>query len=254
MHSLKASLIALTISVVPLLAKAQPIHWADWSFPNSQTATGSLTGLGTVDVSVKGDSNTVAPWSIRFSDPSVSLADVQSIGTGQKTFDVWSARLDLTSLSNTSGLIVGLGNFGHGLDIFPGYQLKAFDLAGATISLSGFSQIGSYDHTWISPSWPSAFNDNVTFDSSTGYFNVTKVLGANDINSDMLLLSLPANVGSLEVSTIAASAGETVNIMVGTLNTVSSVPEPSTIWLLAIVGTIWPLSSYRKLKSFKRVD
>jgi hypothetical protein len=89
--------------------------------------------------------------------------------------------------------------------------MEAFDTSSAPMALASFSQIGSYDHTWLSPSF--SFNDDVLLDTATGNFVVTTVPGLNDNNSDMLLMRLPANLGHIRVSTSGQSGGDTVNVV-----------------------------------------
>jgi hypothetical protein len=125
------------------------------------------------------------------------------------------------ALSQTSGLFVGVGNFGHGTASYPGYRLSAVDRLGVAMSLTGFTTIGSYDHTWISPTWPFPFNDDVSLNTATGVFHVSTTPGGDDINSDILLLQLPADVGRLTVQTTGPSASDSVNAVV-------AVPEPAT--------------------------
>jgi hypothetical protein len=156
---------------------------------------------------------------------------------GSTPIQVWSFQIDLMSLSQTSGLILGLGNFAHGTANYPGYRLSAVDRLGAAMPLTGFTTIGSYDHTWITPSWPFPFNDDMSLNSATGVFNLSTTPGGDDNNSDILLLRLPAGVGRLTVQTVGPSASDSVNV-------VAAVPEPATVVLIAaaLIGLLRPFS------------
>ena len=225
------SIITALCAIVPATV-AQTYNWLSWTFPSSQAASAGAPGGGSVDVSVQGPSTVVLPFTLQFDNVTFTPTTVQAVAPGNGVFGVWTAQIDFTSLSDTSGLILGLGNFGHGDASLPGYRLTAFDRFGAPMSLANFTQIGSYDHTWISPSWPFSFNDDASLNPATGIFEVTTTPGGDDSNSDILLLSLPPAVGHLNVSPIAQSAGETINIVL-------AVPEPGTVALMVLgVGVL----------------
>jgi hypothetical protein len=219
---------------------AQTYNWLPWTFPTSQTASAAVPGLGSLNVSTLGASTSATPFTLRFDNVAFTPTIAPSAGVGSTPIQNWSFQIDLMSLSQTSGLILGLGNFGHGTTSYPGYRLSAVDRLGAAMPLSGFTAIGSYDHTWITPSWPFPFNDDMSLNTTTGVFNVTTTLGGDNNNSDILLLRLPADVGRLTVQTVAPSASDTINVVV-------AVPEATTVVLAGVAvvvgaGLIWPRS------------
>jgi uncharacterized protein YjbI with pentapeptide repeats len=215
------------ICLMPAPAQAETYNWLPWTFATSQSASASVPGRGSVEVSVQAPSTSLIPFTVQFDNVSFSPTVASSVGAGSAQFQTWAFQIDLTSLFDTSGLVVGLGNFGHGTSSLPGYRLRAVDQFGAAIPLGDLTQIGSYDHTWISPSWPFPFNDDVSLNVATGLFDVTTIPGGDDYNSDILLLALPPSTGHLTVETITPSAGETINVLV-------AIPEPSGLILLII--------------------
>jgi hypothetical protein len=216
-----ASVAVLSSCIVAVPASAQAYNWVPWTFPTSQTASASVPGLGFVYVSAVGSSTSTTPFTLRFDNVSFSPTVAPSAGVGSSPLQVWSFQIDLMALSQTAGLFVGLGNFGHCTASYPGYRLSADDRLGVAMSLTGFTTIGSYDHTWISPTWPLPFNDDMSLNTATGVFHVTTTPGGDDSNSDILLLRLPADVGRLTVQTTGPSASDSVNVVV-------AVPEPAT--------------------------
>lgn len=216
---------------------ATSYDWVEWTYPTSTTAHAAVGALGSIDVSVNGLQGHATPLQFRFDAPAPlptdpTLDEALSVGHGGGNFDVWSFDVQFSPGFDTTGLVLGVGNFAHGLPSYPGYQLTAFETDGDPMALSGFAQIGghlSYDHTWITQ--PGAFNDDVYLDV-TGKFIVTTVSGRNDSNSDILLLSLPGGVGRLNISALPTdpgnpAGGDTINIVV-------AIPEPSTLTLAAL--------------------
>ncbi len=190
-------------------------HWTSWTFPTSQTASTNAPGYGSVEVSVQGVATSTSPFAIQFDDVPFTPTNAESVGAGNAIFNQnWATLIDFSSVSDSSGLILGLGNFGHGTIDYPGYRLTGFDILGAPMELTGFTQIeSSFDHTWLSPGVVE-FNDDVTLNPATGDFSVTTTPGLNDNNSDILLLSLPGGVGQLSIDTIGPTGGDTLNILV----------------------------------------
>ena len=139
----------------------------------------------------------------------------------------WGIVLNLATLTNTAGLVIGIGDLGHDVSIFPGYRLTAFDTANSPMSLAGFTMIGSYDDT-VAGFGATLHNDDTSLDTGTGLFNVTTVPGGDDHLSDMLLLSLPGGVERLNIDPVSPSSGNIVTIAVAT------VPEPATCALLGL--------------------
>jgi hypothetical protein len=206
---------------------AQTYNWLPWTFPTSQTASAAVPGLGSINVSTLETSTSATPFMLRFDNVAFSPTIAPSAGLGSTPFQAWSFQIDLMSLSQTAGLILGLGNFGHGTTDYPGYRLSAVDRLGTAMPLTEFTTIGSYDHTWITPSWPFPFNDDMSLNTTTGALNVTTTPGGDNNNSDILLLRLPAGVGRLTVQTVGPSASDSINV-------VAAVPEPSTAALVVI--------------------
>ena len=230
--SLPFSLAILSSCILAVPASAQTYNWLPWTFTTSQTASVSVPGIGSVNVSVAGPSTIITPFTLRFDNVAFSPTVAPSAGVGSTPVQVWSFQIDLMSLSQTSDLLIGLGNFGHGTASYPGYRLSAMDRLGAAMPLTGVTTIGSYDHTWISPTWPFPFNDDLSLNTATGMFDVTTTPGGDDFNSDILLLRLPAGVGRLTVASVGPSASDSVNVVV-------AVPEPATLILIvsaALVG------------------
>lgn len=206
-------IIAALFTVAPTTF-AQSYNWLSWTFPTSQTASANAPGYGSVGVSVQGPATTTESFAIRFDNVPFTPTNVASVSAGNLNgLQVWTTQIDFTSFSDTTAVILGVGNFGHGTTDYPGYRLTAFDRLGAPMPLTGFTQIGSYDHTWISPG-PVGFNDDVSLNPNTGDFNVTTVPGLNENNSDILLLSLPAGVGKLSIAPIAPSGGDSINVVI----------------------------------------
>ena len=89
------------------------------------------------------------------------------------------------------------------------------------MSLTGFTQIGSYANEFAGIDSGHLYNDNVFLNQSTGIFEVTTVPGGDDNNSDILLIKLVAGVGHLEISPVggnwvAGVGGDSIHILVAT--------------------------------------
>lgn len=227
---LKACCFTATLLTIAPATFAQTYDWLSWTYPTSQTATANAPGLGSVGLAVSGPSTNTSPFPIQFIGVPFNPVLADSVGAGHNTpaLDLWTISLDFTSLAGTAGLIVGLGNFGHGSASYPGYSLSAFSPGGAQMALTDFSVIGNYDHVWTA-NGGILYNDDTSLDMNTGFFGVNPVPGGNDSDSDILLLSLPAGVGHLTINPINPSSGDTINVMIATV-----VPEPSTVMLGAI--------------------
>jgi hypothetical protein len=227
--SARLALVALTAWSLAPCAHAETIPWVPWTFPTATTASASVPGLGPVNLSVLGPLTDTAPWTIRFDNVAFNPTIAPAVGaehSGILGANVWSIEIDFTALSSSNGLIVGLGNFANTAPpAYPGYQLSALDTSNLPMPLTSLTQIGSsYDHTWIS-NGGFQFNDDVALNTGTGIFNMTVTPGLSDEHSDILLFSMPPNVGRLTISTIGPSSGDTINVLL-------AVPEPSTIGLL----------------------
>lgn len=197
------------------VARAQVYNWVPWISTGSESATATDPGIGTVTVSVsENGTNATTPFPVRFDNVDFTPVDAPSVAVGNIFFQEWTASIDFAAVPDTNGVIVGIGNFGHGTPSLPGYRLSAFDKVGAVMSLTALEQIGSYDHTWTAFGIP--FNDDVNLNTDTGDFVVTVVAGQNDNNSDILLMSLPAGVGQLVVFTSAPTGGDTLNVLIAT--------------------------------------
>lgn len=206
------------------VASAQVYNWVPWTFTGGNTAAATDPGMGTVTMGSDNGTGVTVPFPIRFDGVMFTPVDAPSIGIGNGVLNGWTLSISFAAVPNTGGLIVGIGNFGHGLPSLPGYRLAAFDTLGSPMPLTALEQIGSFDHTWVNFNIP--FNDDVTLDTITGNFVVSPIAGMNDNNSDILLMSLPAGVGRLEVSTVAPHAAETINVLIATLRpTVTDQPD-----------------------------
>jgi hypothetical protein len=193
-------------------AGAQVYNWVEWASVG-QTAAATEPSMGTVTLSLEGAGlffDTTFP--VRFSETAFSPVDAPSVAISATLFQNSSFVLDFSEVPGTGGVIVGIGNFGHGTSTLRGYRLAAFDTLGDPMPLTALEQIGSYDHVWTDYGIP--FNDDVALDTGSGRFVVTAVPGQNDNNSDILLMSLPAGVWKLIVSTNEPTDPETVNVVI----------------------------------------
>jgi len=190
--------------------QAQVYNWIPWTSTGPETAEATQAGLGTVTATITATAWINTTWQIRFDGVPFSPIDAPALGFEFATFGTWSATISFEALTSTEGVFIGLGNFGHGTPTYPGYRLEGFGSGGLPLPLTSLSVIGSYDH-----SWPGLvqFNDDVALNTANGQFEVTVVPGLNENNSDILLISLPAGVARLVVSTAAPTAGDTVNVV-----------------------------------------
>lgn len=207
------------------VASAQVYSWVPWTSTGPNSAAAIDPGIGTVTVSVsENGTNATTPFPIRFDSVDFTPVDAPSVAVGNLFLQEWAASIDFAAVPHTNGVIVGIGNFGHGTPTLPGYRLAAFDKFGDVMPLTALEQIGSYDHTWTAFGIP--FNDDVTLLTGSGDFVVTQVAGQNENNSDILLISLPTNVGRLVVFTSAPTGGDTLNVLIATLRpTVTHQPD-----------------------------
>lgn len=225
----KAWLIALFVfgssAVCVRPAESTPIYnWEGWTSTGLQSAT-----AGGVNLTTTGAATTVAtPFPIHFDSVPFTPVNAPSAGAGNFGTVDWSFTLDFSQIPDTTGLIVGLGNFAH--DLGYQYRFDAVDTSNAAMPLTLFTQIGSYDHDWSGSQF---FNDDVSLDATTHLFVPTTVAGQDDHNTDILLMSLPAHVGLLKISTVGGPSGDTVNVLLATTDqTPAAVPEPTSMLLL----------------------
>lgn len=207
---------------------AATYSWESWSFPSATSAT-VTTGAGTINLSVSGPNTNIIGTPVLFAGETVNAPSAtprHSTGTPED----WSYTLDFSAYSaSTSGIVLALGNFAHDTAGASGYQLSAFDSSNTPISLTSFLILENKDYTFPVLGG-GLFNDPLSLDAGTGLFSVATVSGGNDINSNMLLMTLPPNVDKLTVSTIAPFGGDSVSVML-------AVPEPSSALLgLAAMG------------------
>jgi hypothetical protein len=207
------------------VASAQVYNWVPWTSTGGQTAEASDPGIGTVTVSAsENGTSATTPFPVRFVGVPFAPVNAPSVAVGNTPLQVWTFTIDFTQVPSTSGVILGIGNFGHGTPTLPGYRLVALDTIGNPIPLTALEQIGSYDHVWTDSGIP--FNDDVTLNTGSGDFVPTLVAGQNENNTDILLVSLPANVGQLVVSAVGQTSGDTINVLIATtLPIVSDPPD-----------------------------
>jgi hypothetical protein len=205
-------------------AESTPVYnWINWTSTGAQTAT-----AGGVTLTTTGNTNVTTPFPIHFDSVPFTPVNAPSAGAGNFGNADWFFTLDFSQVSDTTGLILGLGNFAH--DLGYQYRLDAFDTANAPMALTLFTQIGSYDHDWGGAQF---FNDDVSLNTTTHLFVPTTVPGQDDHNTDILLMSLPAHVGLLKISTVGGSSGDTVNVLLATTDQApAAVPEPTSMLLL----------------------
>jgi hypothetical protein len=230
MRNVLARIAAMTVSaggVLPGSAHAQVYNWVTWNFPTAQSAAAAVPGLGMLGVSVQGADTMMQSWNVQFDSVPFTPTTVQSAAAHNQTAALsnWSTTIDLMGLTDSAGLILGIGNFGFVQPNYPEYRLTARDRQGNAMPLTGFQMLGSYDHTWLTGPAVS-FNDDVVLNPMTGLFSGTTVPGLNNGNTDILLFACPTDVGSLLVETSAPQMGG------DTLNIVAAVPAPGAMILL----------------------
>ena len=202
--------VALGLSVAQTSLVAQTYDWLSWQYTN-KTATARIAGAGDIAVTVGGTGQGLADMRLRFDKVTFTPTNAPAVGA-QNYGGTWTIRVEMSALSATGGLLVGLGSFGHWTDGLPNYRLAAFDRSGGEMDLSSFAQIGSYDHTWLTP-YSASFNDDVRLNVTNGNFEITTVPGLGNNDSDILLLSLPSGVGYLLISSLGPTGGDTVNVL-----------------------------------------
>ena len=104
----------------------------------------------------------------------------------------------------------------------------------APIALSTLTQLGSFDHTWVT-NGGIAFNDDLTLDTNSGLFAIDTTPGVNDINSDVMLFTLHSGVNRIHVESVAPYLNDdTHNIVVG--REITTVPEPGALELWCVAS------------------
>ena len=226
MKNTTANLLGFTALMMLSTTAFGQYTFGTWSTTGATTAAASL-GSGTVKLSINGAGLNTSVASLKFDNATftpttASCANVVNpLAGNQYSYDV-----DFSSFGPSNGVIVGFGNFAHD-NGYRGYKLEAFDASNNSIGLSTFTQIGTFDHTWLSPLPTNSFNDDVSLNTTTGIFSVTTIAGLNDINSDMFMMELPGGVNRLRISTEGPGAGDTTNVVV-------AVPEPASIAALGL--------------------
>lgn len=212
---------AATTLLAATATQAAPLQWQDWVFTGGLNATASPSGRSAVHLSAAGDSVTGGGFSIEFTEGPDAGRALPGVGAGHGAVTgSWSLSLAFADPGATLGLVLALGNFGHGSAAYPGYRFEAWDGAGAAIDSALFLSLGSFNHRWLSPSYPLEFNDDVALVGDR--FVVTTTPGGADSDSDLLLLALPTGVSGVRVSALGPMAGDTVTVMLA-----SAVPEPA---------------------------
>jgi hypothetical protein len=224
--------------------------WENWSYPGGATATAGvgsglvtlkLTGMNSfalfmVDTPVQYQSN--FPYTQTYGDSAGAM------NAGSKAFQM---ELDFTGFSSTAGLILAVGQLAH-VTGTSGYTMSAFNSSNNPIPLNTFGQIGNFDFG-IPLNGNFFFNDDLSLNTTNGNFSVATVAGQDDVNSDMLIFSLPAGVDKIfiKLQTPANPPGDTINVMVS-----GAVPEPGSISLIVIAGLMAVLSSFRRRLGIRR--
>lgn len=214
-------------------------NWSPWSYPSGTTAS-TNTGSGVVSLTVSGtniSSVDTADFPVKYQGTPFTQLTGDAVGAQNFGTTSFQMRLNFTGFTSTAGLVLAIGNIGYGPG-YSGYQMTAFNAANIPIPISSFGQIGNFDYTWTATN--DMFNDDLSL-ASNGMFSVATVLGQNDQNSDMLLLSLPAGVAKIVVSVQNPmdQGPDTINFMV--------VPEPSSLGLALLGGAAVLICCRRKL-------
>jgi hypothetical protein len=208
------------------LADATTIDWQSWTAVDGANAK---TGDGTVSVAAPAG---YLLFPIHFDGVlPFSPADAPTFGASNPGLGGFT--INLSSVTDTSELVVGLGNFAYGLGW--SYTLSMYDTSNQLMPLSTLSIMGSFDHTW--GAYGNGFwNDDVSLNTTTGVFQGTPT-GVTEFNTDMFLFMLPSEVGKLVV-TSSGGGGDTINVAVGRAESVpdgSPLPRPAiSVPLLAI--------------------
>lgn len=233
---MKKNLFATLLAFLTLLTGSRAFaqfNWVNWSYPTTHTATASV-GSGTITLTASGTNNsaiatTDIPIQYQTGFPYTQLAGDSAAAQSTYTSN-FVMELDFTGFSTTAGLTLAIGNvadFG-----FSGYVMSAFNASNQPISLTNFSQLGNYDYQWDAAHGGYLFNDDLSLNPTTGNLSVTQVAGQDNLNSDMLILSLPAGVSSifLQERVTSEAIGDTINFMA------APVPEPAPTVLLVLAG------------------
>ena len=225
--------------------------WAGWTNRTDGTSsTATLAGLGSATLTPQGPRTATGDFGVfRFDNVGFTPTTLNTVGWVGATNPgaIWGYTLDLGGFASTNGLIVGVGNFGH-IPGDPQWRLSAFNSSNAPIALSTFTQIGSFDHTWVTAG-NQQFNDNLTLDTTTGLFSIATTPGVNDINSDIMLFRLPAGVSKIQVASVAPYFNADLhNLILGVEDTVVAstvvTPAPAGLTLLASGGAFMAMGAY----------
>jgi hypothetical protein len=238
----------LALSAVAISTSSAQYNWSAWTYPSSTNATTSV-GSGAVSLTLTGTTSSLlsivddpvqyqgTPFTQLFGD------SAGAVNFGSTSFQM---QLNFTGFTSTAGLVLAIGQLAH-VQGASGYVMSAFNSSNQAIPLNTFGLLGNYD--FGNPlNGNFFFNDDLSLNTNNGGFHVTTVAGQDDLNSDMLLLSLPAGVSKILINLQSPTTptGDTINFMV------APVPEPQSTAFLVVGGIAALLFCGRKLRVASR--
>lgn len=235
------------LTILALVASSSIVSaqftWENWTYPNNTTATTNV-GSGLVTLKLTG-TNSFALFTVDdpvqyqpgFPYTQTSGDSAGAMNAGSTAFQM---ELDFSGFSTTAGLVLAVGQLAH-VQGTSGYKMSAFDSSNNSIPLSTFGQFGNFDFGTSLNS--NLFNDDLSLNTTNGKFSVATVAGQNDVNSDMLIFSLPGGVDRILINLQQPMnpAGDTIDFMIS-----GAVPEPSSIGLILAAGVLGSLIALRR--------